>query len=359
MDYKRTKWSMLLCAPLFLASIETSLACTRVLEVDSKNAVMVGRNMDWLEDLKTNIFVFPKGIERNGESDTNNLNWTSKYGSIVTTAFDDISTDGFNETGFAAHILWLNSSDYGERDNQKPGLSVKSWLQFYLDNFQSVEEAVRFTEGNHFQITPFYQPESQRWMRIDLALDDASGDSAIFEYNNGELKIYHDRANIVTTNDPTYDKQLANLKDYKVFGGEKPLPGSNKSEDRFVRATFFTQNLPQVESTQEQLAAVFSILNNASQPYFKFAQENPYQSKTLWHTVSDLTNKVYYFQSTATLNLLVMKMDHFNMNTGAPIMKLDMVNHPEYIGAVEDKFQPLGLIKLGSFAKSFVKRILG
>jgi len=34
----------------------------------------------------------------------------------------------------------------------------------------------------------------------------------------------HDRRFTVMTNEPTYDKQIENLKQYRSFGGDKPLP---------------------------------------------------------------------------------------------------------------------------------------
>jgi choloylglycine hydrolase len=309
------------------------------LRVDPDNAVMVGRNMDWMEDMQTQLVVFPRGESRYGDMSDNPLVWESKYGSIIANAYGVITTDGMNEAGLSGHILWLDGSDYGTADTTKPSLSVLMWLQYYLDNFKTVDEAVRFTAANHLQVVPYYQPTIKRWLKLHLILDDASGDSAILEYTNGQLHIYHDRNNITATNDPSYDKQLANLKDYKVFGGDKPLPGTNNPSDRFVRATYYTQSLPKAESTQDELAAVLSVINNTAQPYTQGSAERPHMSKTLWHTISDMTHKVYYFQSTANQNLISVQLDKFNFKPGTPVMMLDMPRHPEYVGDMTDKFK--------------------
>ena len=79
-------------------------------------AEVVARNMDWLEDLKSNIWLLSHGINREGLAGKNSLKWTSKYGSIITSAYDICSTDGMNEKNFAGHLLWLAESDYGQRD---------------------------------------------------------------------------------------------------------------------------------------------------------------------------------------------------------------------------------------------------
>ena len=39
-------------------------ACTRVVYLGKNGMVVTGRTMDWKEDLKSNIYVFPRGIER-------------------------------------------------------------------------------------------------------------------------------------------------------------------------------------------------------------------------------------------------------------------------------------------------------
>lgn len=330
--------------PLLLAFAafcsDPSIACTRILKADSDQAVMVGRSMDWMDELHTDLVVYPRGIDRNGETKGKNRVWTSKYGSIATTAYGDITTDGLNEKGLATHILWLAASDYGTPSRKKPGLSVKWWAQYYLDNFSTVKEAVDFTANQSLKLTPYFHKDAGRWMQVHLVLEDATGDSAILEYTNkGKLHIYHDRTNTAATNDPTYDQQLANLKSYRAFGGEKTLPGTNSPTDRFVRSSHYARSMKKVSSVNEELAAMFSILSNTSQPYSSFSAENPYDSKTLWRVVSDLTNKVYYFQSTDSLKLLEVKMNKFNIAKGASIMHLDLEKHPDYVGAVEDKFQ--------------------
>ncbi|RUR19665.1 linear amide C-N hydrolase [Legionella sp. km535] len=334
---KKGFWLISLCS-LLSFYISSSTACTRILVTDKKNAVMVGRSMDWNEDMGTNLIVYPRNISRSGSdpasmTQSNWISWISKYGSIVATGYEDFTTDGFNEMGLAAHVLWLEETDYGIRDLSKPGLSITQWMQYYLDNFKNVEDAVHFTQSNPIQITPYFHPATQQWGKLHLVLDDASGDSAIFEYINGTLNIYHDRNNTTVTNDPTYDKQLTNLTRYKVFGGSKPLPGTTSSTHRFVRAHFYSLALPEFSSTQNELAGILAIMNNVAYPY---SSKNT--SLTIWRVVSDLTNKIYYFQSTENQNLITVHLDRFDLNQNV-IKKLDLANHPEYVGDMSDKFK--------------------
>ena len=81
--------------------------CTRVVYSGSNGMVATGRSMDWKTDMHSNLWVFPRGMKRNGETGENSLEWTSRYGSVVTSAFEIASTDGMNEKGLVANLLWL------------------------------------------------------------------------------------------------------------------------------------------------------------------------------------------------------------------------------------------------------------
>lgn len=322
-------------------STSSVLACTRVLNADNSKAVLVGRTMDWSQDMKTNLIVYPRDIERTGWASVNPLKWTSKYGSIVATVFDAMTTDGMNEKGFAAHILWLNEADYGVRDKKLTGMSVVLWAQFYLDNFQSVDEAVRFTEKKSFQLEPFFYPGTQDGINVHLALEDAKGDSAIIEYTDGVVHIFHNRKYAVLTNSPSFEQQLKNLEKYKGFGGDIALPGTTDSLDRFVRATYYGINLPKAKSTNEAITYLLSVVQNISEPYGVSSTEHQEIEPTLWRTVSDLTHRIYYFNSSTNLNYIWAQLDKFNLATGSPIMKLDLSSDPDLTGDVSKKFKPV------------------
>ena len=44
--------------------------------------------------------------------------------------YDVGTTDGMNEKGFSANMLWLAESEFGKRDEARPDLCVIQWLQF-------------------------------------------------------------------------------------------------------------------------------------------------------------------------------------------------------------------------------------
>lgn len=328
---------------IFLACLSLStlpaLSCTRMLHVDANQGVMVGRNMDWVEDMNTKLIVYPRGIARQGNTAANPLTWVSKYGSIVATSYDIGSADGMNEAGLAVHGLWLDETDYGPRNTNVPGLSLMAASNFYLDNFKTVDEAIRFTESGAFQITPLNLPGSERMIKVHVALEDATGDSAIIEYIHGVPKIYHSKEYTVLTNDPVYNVQLDNLKQYQGFGGNKPLPGTEIAADRFVRASFYGSRLPSFPTTKDAVAGIFSVMQNVVAPHAAIRGMPGKIHSTIWRTVSDLTHHVYYFNSTPNMTTVYAQLDKFNLQPGTPVMKLDLVKRNTLSGDVSGEFE--------------------
>ncbi|QIK60919.1 linear amide C-N hydrolase [Dysgonomonas sp. HDW5A] len=314
--------------------------CTRVVYTGTEGMIVTGRTMDWKTELYSNIWVFPKGIERDGKTGENSLKWTSKYGSVVTSAFEIASTDGMNEKGLVANLLWLPESQYPVRDQSKPGLTIAAWVQYMLDNFATVNEAVSFVEGGTFQVVSDEMPDGSRMATLHLAISDATGDNAIFEYIDGKLTIHHSKDYKVMTNSPTYDKQLA-LNDYwKSIGGLTFLPGTNRPADRFARASFYIDVIPKTNDEKIAIASVFSVIRNASVPHGISTPENPEISSTQWRTVSDSKNLIYFFESSVTPNTFWVRLQDMNLEEGAPVLKLSIANDETYSGNTAKDFKP-------------------
>ena len=195
-------------------------ACTRVVYLGDNEQIITARSMDWKEDVGTNLWLLPRGVKRTGQTGDNTIEWTAKYGSVVATGYDIATTDGLNEKGLMANVLWLVESDYPEfTQDSKPGLTIAAWAQYMLDKFASVAEAVAELEQQPFTLVTKDVPGQERLATLHLSLSDASGDSAIVEYINGKQRIHHSKDYQVMTNSPTYDQQLALDSYWQQIGG--------------------------------------------------------------------------------------------------------------------------------------------
>lgn len=301
--------------------------------------------MDFHKDLMTNLWKQPRGAPRD-DGVAGRLTWTSKYGSVIAAAFDIISVDGINEAGLAGHVLWLAESTYGAPDDSRTQLSQAIWLQYFLDNFATVAEAVAWTGETNPQVVQMDDPTGGNPPTIHLALDDATGDSAIIEYVDGHPNVYHSKDFRVMTNSPTFDQQLELVKNFEGLGGAEPLPGSTSASDRFARASFYAGRLPEPSNQVEAIASMFSVIRNAAQPFRMPDPGKPDASQTIWQVVLDLTNKRYVYESTTRPNIVWVDLADLDFAEGSPQLKLDLISdlavQRGIAGNVGGKFKDMG-----------------
>ena len=318
---------------MIFALLDDLSSCTRVVYKGPNNTILTARSMDWEDDIGTNLWIFPRGMKRNGETPPNTIEWTSKYGSVIASAYDISSSDGMNEKGLVANLLWLVESEYSDWDNtKKPGLTIAAWVQYVLDNFETVNEAVEELQKEKFVVITSEIPGTSTRVTCHLSISDATGDNAIFEYINGKLVIHHDRSYTVMTNSPIFEKQLALDEYWKGIGGTVFLPGTNRAADRFVRASFYINAIPQTEELQLSVASVFSVIRNCSVPIGISTPDQPNISSTRWRSVSDQKNKVYYFETTVTPNTFWVDFKDVDFSESASVKKLNLTKGETYAG---------------------------
>ncbi|MCC6945467.1 MAG: linear amide C-N hydrolase [Thermomicrobiales bacterium] len=317
--------------------------CTRVLWNDNDLAVLVGRTMDWPTTTEPILTVLPRGLRHDGGMvgparliEENPLTWRSRYGSVIVTVYGMGAADGVNEAGLAAHLLYLTETDFGPRDTSLPGLQAGLWAQYLLDNAATVEEAIAL----HQEFDLMMAEANGRLATVHMALEDASGDSAIIEYIDGKAVVHHGRAFTVMTNSPTYDQQLAMLaeQDFSNPSSETPLPGNVNAIDRFQRASYYRAVLPEPSSEREGVASILAIVRNTSVPFGA-----PYKEvgvyNTEYRTVSNLTDKRYYFELSVSPSVIWIDLNEIDFSAGAPVLVIDPDNI-DLSGDVTSQLQP-------------------
>jgi penicillin V acylase-like amidase (Ntn superfamily) len=336
--------------------------CTRVLYTGKDNTVITGRTADWGEDCASNLWAFPAGLSRDGAGGPRSIRWTSKFGSVVVSAYEDITADGINEKGLAANMLYLAESDYGTPDAKRPSISNVAWPQYVLDNYATVAEAVNALSDDPFQVIAPLLPNGRPSM-MHFAISDPTSDSAILEYVQGKLTIHHGKQYAVMTNSPIYDQQLALNEYWKGIGGMVFMPGTISAADRFVRSSFFLDGIPkqvdpnyikgvpQQSFTYQAVASVLSLMRAVSVPLGIHAVDKPNISTTIWRTVSDQKNLVFYFDSATRPNTFWVSLAKLSLKAGAPVRKLTIQNGEVFSGEVAEHFTDANAYKfLGAAA---------
>jgi penicillin V acylase-like amidase (Ntn superfamily) len=340
----RPQLAALLLSITGAAAASSAWACTRLVFHGADGQVVTARSMDWKSDIVSNLWVLPRGMARTGQTGPHTIRWTSKYGSVITSGYDISTTDGVNEAGLNANLLWLVESEYPAFDaNSKPGLTIAAWAQYVLDNFATVQEAVDALKTQPFTIVSDNVPGENRLTTLHLSMSDASGDSAIVEYIGGKQVIHHSRDYQVMTNSPIFEEQLALNTYWQQIGGTTMLPGTNRAADRFARASFYVNAIPKDQSPNKNLASVFSVIRNVSVPYGISTPGQPNISSTRWRTVFDHQRKLYFFESALTPNTFWVDLNALDFSPqSGKVLKLDLgadQSHT-YAGNATPAFKP-------------------
>jgi choloylglycine hydrolase len=300
--------------------------CTRVIYTPKENQSYVGRNMDWAENPTPQLWVMPPKVKRKAMAKTKRgqeFTWKSKYSSVIVSNFDISNSDGLNSEGLAVNLLWLSTSIYPNGPHQKGAypMSMSIWAQYILDRCKNVEKAIYAMKNIYIQTTVI--PDSgNKLATCHLSVGDKEGNSAVFEYINGRLHIFtnvdtsgkkfedyphhikhfdQDQMRVMT-NDPRFDTQIGSLvywdelnEKYEVGGNPALLPGSNWSLSRFVRATYFTRQLPMNVKQNLALAGLSGVINNAAQP--GTSAEEADLSRTQYSSFADQSRLQYFYRS--------------------------------------------------------------
>ncbi|WHP06316.1 linear amide C-N hydrolase [Acinetobacter corruptisaponis] len=336
--FKKTLFCSFIASTIFFQTVQ---ACTRAVYLGNNDHTITARSMDWKVDVGTNLWIMPSGVNRDSNAGPKSLKWKAKYGSVIATGYDISTTDGMNEAGLVANVLWLVESQYPDtKQSNKPQLSISAWAQYALDNFSTVSEAVSALEKEPFDLITDSVPGEQRLATLHLSLSDKTGDSAIIEYINGKQVIHHDKKYQVMTNSPTFDQQLALNSYWQQIGGTVMLPGTNRAADRFARASFYINAIPKNDNAKEAIASVFSVIRNASVPYGLNTAEEPNISSTRWRTVADHKQQLYFFESAVSPNVFWVDLKKINFKNGVT-RKLDLGKDQQnsFAGDATDQFK--------------------
>lgn len=338
--------SITISAMLLLGS-GVAYACTSFLLSGSDGGYVYGRTMEFGMDLESKVIAVPRQFEMQGTgidgTAGSGLAWTTKYAAVGASAFGmPIIVDGMNEKGLVGGLLYApNISQYQEVSPEDSDQSLASYemLTFALTNFATVDEA----RDGFTEILVNQAPQEKLGIvPLHVTLHDASGNSIVIEYIDGELQV-SDNPIGVLTNAPRFDWHLTNLGNYVGLstgdpgkmeigsatfsspssgGGMTGLPGDFSSPSRFVRAALMTKNAPTDRTTEQQVATAFHFLNNFDIPPgmvalgggFAGGGDDGGDEITYWSSVSDNKNQVFYMRLHNNPSILAIEMAELDLD---------------------------------------------
>lgn len=323
-----------LIALMLFVSYGKSQACSRVVYLGDKGYVFVGRTLDWKTPIPTNLYVYPRGMERTSMPEKPYLKWTSKYGSVLAVGYDGGVTEGVNEAGLVMNGLFCKGTIYKEATGSDlPVMSLAVFVSYFLDNFATVDEVDAWLKANELGI--FGKTfDGGTVSTLHWAITDRTGMTLLMEYVDGKLNTYKGRDMPVLTNDPDHPQMQAIEQYWSKIGGVNMLPGTVRSADRFVRASFFIRHVPTDFDYPKALGSLISIMGTVSVPYGYEIEGEPNVSSTQWTSIADASGGKYYFRLATSTGFMWIDMGRLSFNPGAPVLKLDTSRHGDATGCV-------------------------
>ncbi len=276
------------------------------------------------------------------------LGWLSKYPSIsFNTYFDKpgpekgssfyvAGVDGINIEGFKVGTYFLDNSSFPDSPTEKT-IDVGSFMQYLLDNFKSVDEAIRDIENNNYHVISL--PTGALEVKLHFFLHDITGKSAIVEFIRGRTNIIYDPEIPVLTNSP-YLESIEHINAYEAAKGKDAVPGGKESLDRFVRAAYYWKHLPATVNADEAVKNGFSVMQPpAVSPGFD-------HGFTQWTIVTDIKSKHVYFRTYNGLSVAFIDLEKVEAASKASsdidLLRTDLSGDISGMFSASEEFDPAG-----------------
>lgn len=332
---KITKSSKIIVSLFLLFSALSSInadACSRILYVGDSALRIVGRSLDWKTPIPTNLYVYPRGMEKKSHNLPGALKWVSKYGAVYAVSYDGGITEGMNEKGLVVNGLFCKGTVY-ENDSTKnlPPMSMAMFVGWLLDLNENTAQVVEKLRAHDFNISGATF-DGGTVSALHWGVTDKDGNCAVIEFENGHIKIYEGKDMKAMTNDPNFPQMTA-INDYWLkIGGSNMLPGTVKSPDRFVRGYYFDGHVAKTADADLGLSIIHSILVNVSVPYLYTIETEPNVSSTQWRSFANIRDLRYYWDVVTNLGIYYIDLQKCDLRPGAPVMKLDTQKNRDIIG---------------------------
>ena len=284
--------------------------------------LIVGHNLGNRTYVPGSVFINKRGVRKtavswqeilSGEKSPHpHLEWISRFGSVTFSPFcRDFPDGGMNEAGLYIGEMTLSGTRFPE-DESKPLLFMMLWMQYVLDNFDTIDQVVQSLH--------------------DLTIDgwtwhfftaDRQGNSAVIEFLDGNVTVYKgDSLPYPILCNTRYGREIETIESYKGFGGEKRIDLNSRKQQRFIHGAQMIR-----EFDPEKYDGVdygFKILHQFD------------RGGTQWSLVCDLKKLKAYFRSQQSKAIKELDLKKFDLECGSPVKMIDY--HRKSGGAVEEDF---------------------
>lgn len=316
-----------------LLAAGTVRACTTFV-LESTNHVYFGRNLDWFSEDGL-VIVNPRQVQKSAllMSGSSPARWVSRYGSVTFNSGGwELPSGGMNEAGLVVECMWLNETQYPAPD-ARTALNSLQWVQYQLDNCQTVEEVVATDQKVRVETDVLRVPQH-------YLVCDAAGNCATIEYLNGKTVCHRGKQLFcrVLANEP-YAAAAADAKLHPTAGDLGKKPDVNAPFTRFeraaARAAAFQSGTP-----RENLDCAFGILEEVS------------ANNTVWRLVYDVTARQIHYRTRSHPGVRTLDLKKMDFACHLPVQFFEL--HPSTGAAEEPKFGELSEVKYAQYLRCYL-----
>jgi len=317
---------VMILLPLAGAAGDGLHACSSFM-LNGESTLIAGHNLDKGKHAHGVVVVNKRGVRKVCKSWTElaydqdipnpPLQWTSTHGSITFNRFcRDFPDGGMNEAGLFITEMSLAGTSYPE-DPSKPRIFMCLWMQYALDNFDSIDQVVQ--SAHDLAI------EGWSWHFFTA---DHNGNAAVIEFIDKQVVIHQgENLPIPVLANTMYDEELELIKKYKGFGGTKDIDLTDDQMPIFNYGAKMTRDFD--DTNHSAIDYGFEMLKKFS------------WSGTQWSYVCDLKSLKMYFKTKPSPEIKTLDFDKFDFSCDTPVKMLDV--HAFLSGPVEDYFQDYSL----------------
>lgn len=301
--------------------------CTAISVTTKKH--WFGRNLDYEYEFGEKIVITPRNfpfVFSNGES-------LSRHSALIGMGLCEknfpLYFDAANEDGLAmAGLNFSGNACYMPKTDNKTNIASFEFIPWVLTHFKTANDAARELPHINITDTAFSKdlaPSPLHWLIADKSC------AFVIEQTERGLTVFENPVGVLTNN-PPFDFQLFNLKNYLSVTRNEPenrfcngldlepysrgmgglgLPGDLSSSSRFVRAAFTKLNSVFGRTDNENIAQFFHILNSVYQQN-GCARVGDSFEKTNYSSCIDTENGIYYYTTYAnpTINAVSMTAEN-------------------------------------------------
>lgn len=308
-----------------------------------------GRTLDYEFSYGEEITITP----RNFEFKLRDMESLKNHYAIIGMAFvaEDypLYYDAVNEKGLAmAGLNFVGNAFYKGKIEGKENIAQFELIPWILGKCKSVEEARALLEKINIDNTPFSDKlpiSALHWIIAD------KNEAITVEAVKEGLKIYDNPVGVLTNN-PTFDKQMFNLNNYRHLSPKTPdnhfsdklelerysrgmgaigLPGDLSSQSRFVRAAFVKLNSISKDNEEESVSQFFHILNSVEQQRGCCEVAEGKFEITIYTSCCNCDKGIYYYTTYNNHQITAVDMNRVNLEgdtlTRYPIVDTEQIKY--------------------------------